>query len=234
MEKASPNQIKRWSSLRRQRRARVEEGASVLFGKDEVREFADKLQVRAVFATSEELFHYAPSQAPRFLCPRERWKQISGVEAREGIGLEIAYAPLALKKAGRLVVSDGISDPGNLGAIVRTARAFGFDGMLLLAGSVDLFNDKVLRASKGHALFMPHKYGSIEDLEGYQVIAADSRGGGPSPCDPPFALVFGSEAHGVSPDVLKKAKRVGIAMQEGVESLNVGVAAGILLYEYRR
>lgn len=223
----SSREITRLSKLRRYKKERAQSGHLVIFGLDEVRELAPQLDVVQVFATDKALFDFAP-KVPHHLCPKNRWRQLSGFEAERGIGMEIRYSPPDMGEPRRLVVCDGISDPGNLGTIIRTARAFGYDGLICLEETADPFGDKALRASKGQALFMPSA--KSFDLTGYTKIAADSRGGPLERCSGPIACILGNEGRGVRRELLEGAKKVGITMQNGVESLNVAAAAAILLH----
>lgn len=223
----SSREIARLAKLRRSKKERAHSGRLVLFGLDEVRELGPKLDIVQIFATHKHLFEGVP-QAPHHLCPLDRWQQLSGFESQWGIGMEITFSPPDIGRPERLVVCDGISDPGNLGTIIRTARAFGYGGMVCLEETADPFGDKALRASKGQALFMPMVKNL--DLAGYTKIAADSCGGAIEKCSVPIACILGNEARGIRPELLEGAKKVGIPMQNGIESLNVAAAAAILLF----
>jgi TrmH family RNA methyltransferase len=132
-----------------------------------------------------------------------------------------------------VVVLDGVQDPGNAGAILRTAEAFGATGAVFLKGTVNRSNPKCLRASAGSAFRLPVV---AEIPSGLEVYAADPRAklsiadaGLAAPC----AIVIGGEGSGVRPELAARATGVKIPTVN-VESLNAAVAAGILLYEARR
>jgi len=220
-------EIARLAQLRRSKKERAKSGHLAIFGIDEVRELGPRLDIVQIFATDKALLEGAP-KAPHHLCPKDRWRQLSGLETERGIGMEVRFTPPAMGRPERLVVCDGISDPGNLGTIIRTARAFGYEGLICLEETADPFGDKALRASKGQALFMP--VAKSFDFTGYTKIAADSRGGPLEKCIGPLACILGNEGRGIRPELLEGAKKVGITMQNGVESLNVAVAAAILLH----
>jgi len=143
-----------------------------------------------------------------------------------------------------IVVSDGLQDPGNLGTLVRLADAVGADTFIATRGSVDIFNPKVVRASMGSLFHLQ----IVQDIEsgqlarqlkelGYAVVAADVRGGVDHfdyRFNFPIAVVFGNEGRGLSPEWKQCAELVRIPMPGKAESLNVGVAAGVLLYEIIR
>jgi len=143
-----------------------------------------------------------------------------------------------------LVIADRISDPGNLGTLVRTAAAAGA-GLWATAGSADLYEPKVLRASMGTLFLVPHRQrltiaeavAGVRTL-GLTLVAADAHGATEySSMDwrRPFALVIGSEAHGVSPGLREAAAQVVyLPMAPGVESLNAAVTGAVLLFEAMR
>jgi TrmH family RNA methyltransferase len=132
-----------------------------------------------------------------------------------------------------VLVAWQIADPGNLGTMIRTAAAFGLD-VGVMAGSVDPWSPKVLRAASGG--HFQTGIGSIEDLGALQAIkVATVLKGGSSPRSLPagrLALLIGSEAHGLPDEVVDIADvRVTIPMAGPTESLNAAAAAAILAYE---
>jgi TrmH family RNA methyltransferase len=139
-----------------------------------------------------------------------------------------------------VVVLDGVQDPGNVGTLIRTAFALGGDGALLLPGTADPRNPKVLRGAMGASFRMPvvavTDDGFASWLREAEVAAwvADSEGTdiARSTCPERLALVVGNEGAGVRPFMQGLAQhRVAIPLARGAESLNVAVAAGILLHE---
>jgi RNA methyltransferase, TrmH family len=148
-----------------------------------------------------------------------------------------------LRQAGgatTLVALDGVSDPGNIGTIIRTCAWFGVGGIFLSERSVELSNPKLLRSTMGAVFTLPVASGvdlaaiiPILKRDGFRVMAADA-GGEPARSALRGALkrvlVFGSEAHGLSGEVRALADTVfGIPGSGAVESLNVAVAVGISL-----
>ncbi len=143
-----------------------------------------------------------------------------------------------------LVALDGVSDPGNLGGMIRTCDWFGVDGVILGSGCVDLFNPKVVRSTMGSIFHVPIAVNvamvpCIDEArrQGFLVVATDSRGGETSQSigsNLRLLVVLGNEAHGVDPDILSRADRtVAIPRYGQAESLNVGVACGIVLSSLR-
>lgn len=133
-----------------------------------------------------------------------------------------------------VIYLDQISDPGNMGTILRTAAWFGIDQVALSPGCIDLFNPKVVRSAMG-AHFDLSWVGeiSIDALEGYVCLGADHRGESIQELNTvpeKWALIMGSEAHGLSSDMQNVLDhRIAIPKIGTGESLNVGVAMGILL-----
>jgi TrmH family RNA methyltransferase len=130
-----------------------------------------------------------------------------------------------------VIALDGVQDPGNVGAIVRIAAAFDAAGVALLPGCADPFGPKAIRASAGAILSVPCAAASADELlaRGWPIFAADMHG---SPADPPTrraVLAFGSEGSGVSDALARAARKIAIPMSMRVESLNVAMAAAILL-----
>ena len=139
--------------------------------------------------------------------------------------------------SGNIVILDGIQDPGNLGTIIRTCISFGINTIVASNNTVDVYNMKVLRASEGMIFQINYLERNLIDfintLDGYNIITTDvNTGVFPSKIDKnnKFALILGNEGNGVTPEVAALANtktRIDIKC----ESLNVGVSAGILLYE---
>ncbi len=139
-----------------------------------------------------------------------------------------------------VVILDGIQDPGNAGAILRAAEAFGATGAVFLKGSVNPHNPKCMRASAGSIFRLPLVAGVTPDelFENCRLPlhAADAKAStvlSTARLAKPCGIVIGSEGKGVSPALAAHATGVRIPTVK-VESLNAAVAAGILLYEARR
>lgn len=204
--------------------------------------------LEAVIVTEGRVQDFSiPASARAISVPDGVFRKLSSTEAPQGV--ISLFRPGAWTfdsmAAGRplLVLLDGIQDPGNLGAILRTAEAFGATGCVLMKGCVNPYNPKSIRASAGSIFRMPLLYG----LEAEQVMAelkarsippfAASARGEVEAKDVDFsgnaALIIGSEGRGISEVLLKNSKRVRIPTA-GVESLNASIAAAVLLYEAQR
>ena len=142
----------------------------------------------------------------------------------------------------RLLVLDALQDPGNVGTILRTAAALGATATVALPGTVDLWNAKVVRSAMGALFHHPCMAATWDDVDAFRARAgaalwvADA-GGTPlerAPAPARLALVVGNEGAGVSAEARARADRlVALPIASVVESLNVAVATGILLYELR-
>ena len=137
----------------------------------------------------------------------------------------------------KIIYLDHVSDPGNLGTIIRTAVAFNYDAVILSEGSVEIYNEKVLAASKG-AIFAIDIFN--DDIANYDypiiVSTLNDKSVPLNKSKKPdnFILVLGNESHGVSKEVCEKATYfVKIEMSDNIDSLNVAIAAGILMNFYK-
>lgn len=148
-----------------------------------------------------------------------------------------------VKKFNRLLLLDGLQDPGNVGTLIRTAVSFGFDGVYLSEESCDLYNEKTIRSTQGALFHIPVIRTDLSDLidqlqkEHVTVIAsaldASENMENIEPCSE-MAFVVGHEGRGVSKKIqMKSDLRLRIEM-DGFESLNAAVAGGIIMYRYRQ
>lgn len=176
-------------------------------------------------------------------------KKISDAKTPQGISALCSYTPAALdgikfREAPLIVVSDGISEPGNLGALIRTADAFGADAVALLPGTCDPFSPKALRATAGSVFSIQLIIESSTVLfpwlmeRGILTAAATPRAKqtiGEVGLKAPVALIFGNESEGLDRDVMKATDvRFRIPTPGRAESLNVAASAAVCLYEVQR
>jgi RNA methyltransferase, TrmH family len=174
--------------------------------------------------------------------------EISTTENSQGV-LALVVPPawtldqVLAKDEGVVAVLDGVQDPGNTGAILRSADAFGALGAVLLKGTSNPYNPKSARASAGSVFRLPlalnvapEQAMSVLEERGFTTYAADTRAAltiDQADFAGPCAVIIGSEAHGVSAGWKPRAREVRIPTEQ-VESLNAAVAAAILFYEARR
>ena len=169
---------------------------------------------------------------------------VSDTKTPQGV---VAVLTLETKPASgpHLLALDGVQDPGNVGTIVRTADAAGFDGILFSRECADLFSPKVLRATMGSIFrlgfsFPPSLPEALENIKkkGFSVLSSQLDGEPfyeRSDVAPSFVLVVGNEGNGVSDAVKAVATHhLCLPMRGGAESLNAAVAAGIMMYDLVR
>ena len=153
-------------------------------------------------------------------------------------------ASLTLAERARILVLDGVQDPGNVGTLVRTAAAFGVAATVAMPGTVDFWNGKVVRSSMGALFSHPTATLAWTELDAFLAARAIPLWGaaaGGVALDSidrarvrRLAIVVGNEGAGLSPDALQRVERsVAIRIEPAVESLNVAVAAGILLHHFQ-
>ncbi|MCF0150802.1 MAG: RNA methyltransferase [Firmicutes bacterium] len=140
-----------------------------------------------------------------------------------------------------LLVLDRVQDPGNLGTMLRSAEALGFGGVLLLKGCTDLYGPKLVRAAAGSLFRMPVYFAdspaeAVRLLEKHhKTMYATVMTGGIACYDADIskdaAIVIGNEGSGVCAELLEKSRKLTIPMDGDIESLNAGLAAGIVMYE---
>lgn len=139
----------------------------------------------------------------------------------------------------RLVYLDGVQDPGNVGSIIRTMLAFSYDGIILNDKCCSYHSPKLISATKGAIFDLPiYQNISLEQLKnmGYKIVSTALRGAEDFKnvdLNPPFVLVFGSEGQGVSENTLQLSDKIIKIKMDSMESLNVAIAAGIILERYR-
>ena len=158
-----------------------------------------------------------------------------------------SLSDIRLNPGSAALALDGVQDPGNVGTMLRSALGLGATGLVALKGTADLTNPKVIRGAMGASFRLPAVSASPEELVAWsrlqraEIWVADAAG---EPVErlpartaarPPVVLVVGNEGAGVGGAVEAAAdRRIAIRQAPGVESLNVAVAAGILLYEVTR
>lgn len=199
---------------------------------------------RAVFCLEEMAHRLPPLDCPCALVNRSVLEKLSDVPAPQGVVFTLDLPEYGTTLSGsRFLALDCLRDPGNMGTILRTADAFGLDGVILIGDCVDVYSPKVVRAAMG-SLFSVSLYAmSAQELQtrlkelGVPLYAAtlaeDSR-----PVTgydlKKACVVVGNEAHGVSAGTVDCCDGSVIIPIVGAESLNAGVAAGILMWEMSR
>jgi TrmH family RNA methyltransferase len=228
--------VKNCVSLRKQASFKRQSPSVFILGKKDLLDLPSHIKILRLFSLDNNF--YSLKAKEYYVVSEEVLKKISGVMQPEGLAAEVEFPYLPTKKIERLLVADGIKDPGNLGTLIRTALAFGFDALYLLHECVDPFNDKVVRSTKSALFSLPLLQGNEEEFLAFckahtlHLYQADLQGSTPekSKIQKPLALILGSEAQGTSPFIKKIANPLTIPMQPIADSLNVAVAGGILMY----
>jgi TrmH family RNA methyltransferase len=246
---ASNNQISLLRKLN-QRKHRVKEQLFLAEGERTIEQILVNglIDVVDIFIKPSRLDRFANLHKKMHLVEKAVFDEISDTESPQGI-VAICRMPDECScnkispKNGLLVATDSIQDPGNLGTIIRTAVWYGAVGLILGAGSVDVYNPKVVRSTAGATGVLPVCSGNLIDIlptlekDGWQTLLLDASEGATSihkqPKHAKIILVAGNEANGINPALIHPArKRVLLPAstpQQFVESLNAGVAMSIAL-----
>lgn len=240
----------------KQKKYRQQQGLFLAEGLRTVEEAVRYGSVQSIFYTAIEdertrsVLEAAAAKQVKLICVSEAvMKKIADTETPQGV-LAVCEMPSCsvedlLATGKMLLVLDRVGDPGNIGTMLRTADAAGLGGLVLLRGSADIYAPKTVRASMGSLFHVPVVSGLGETAfveaarkAGYELLVtcldgadnlykADLRGR--------IAFVMGNEANGVTDTLLAAAdKRVFIPMQGRAESLNVAIAAGVVMFEALR
>eukprot|EP00894_Picocystis_sp_ML_P001942 jgi/Pico_ML_1/52459/g3161.t1 len=266
---ASNPYVRHVAKLRVQRSHREALGATVLVGSAPVEEFASHLarsdreseargfpgSIRTLFCLEnapDGIHAHARVLAERVVMVSAAvMDRMAGVVSSNGV---LALAEVDVPKLDRwetnatkrILALDRVQDPGNVGTLVRTASAMGWDGAFLVDGCADVFGDKAMRASRGASLRLPTRRGKFEELlELVEALDMDAFAADAAPdadaearlsrrrssrTSRPLCLLLGSEGGGVREEAWRRFSPVRIPMPGLEESLNVAVAGGILMH----
>ncbi|MDE6411587.1 MAG: RNA methyltransferase [Clostridia bacterium] len=231
--------VKELASLS-EKKGRKERGTFLLEGEKTVRECVNspleivRLIVREDYAG--ETFGY-----PVVTLGADAFNAVCEVKTPQGIAAEVKIPSFGVAPPKKsCLILDGVSDPSNVGAILRTAVASGYEEVYCIS-TADPFSPKCVRASMSAIFFAKIMQGTHDEvfsaLKGTPLIAADMGGENAFFFRAPekFALVIGNEGQGLSQIMREKADyTVSIPMGEHTESLNAAVSAGILMYQFKK
>lgn len=219
-------------------KGRKEKGQFLCEGKKSL-ELALKSHLVTDVFTLEKLENI-PETVNQYLVTPEIIDKIAFSAHPEGVVFISNFLPMTKPAIiERAVYLDNIADPGNMGTIIRTALALEYDAIILAKECVSIYNEKVISASKGAIFLLPVYEDDLNSYKGsHKIIAStlshDSRALDEVQIHEPFILVLGNEAHGISQKVNELADiKVTIPMKD-IDSLNVSVAAGILMYHFKK
>ena len=213
------------------------------------------LRLRAVMfsesgsSRAQRLLPQLSNHVETVVVPDEVLASAVATETPQGVAALVRIPPHALEEvvdgtAPLVMVAAGLQDPGNLGTLVRSAEAFGAAGVLTTEGTADVFNSKVIRASAGSMFRLPVVKSDSKQIvaalreKGVRLMATSSHKGTPldeADLTVGVALFIGNEGAGLpKPLAHEMEETLVIPHAAGVESLNAGVAASIVLYEAAR
>lgn len=192
-----------------------------------IKEIALKMPIKKLLTTT---YPYVDAEEIINITPDIGKKITKHPSFQEGIA-EVALPSFCdLSYARSVVIFDNVQDPGNIGTLLRTAHALGFEGAHLYGHCADPFHPKSLSASKGSALLLPLGQGELLPFTNHHLYGAEAGGQDYTTLalQEPYALIFGNEGQGLSEEIKIRAKSVAIPLAQGVDSLNVSAAAAIL------
>lgn len=220
----------------------TEDGYAVAEGSHLLEEaLAAKCEIGAVIVAESARVHYPGAR----VVSDKTFRELASTETPQGVIALVRPPVSSLEQMTRgdgvlVVVLDGVQDPGNAGAILRAAEAFGASGAVFLKGTVNAYNPKCVRGSAGSVFRVPlitaveaEEILRLTEMTWYAAMPRAQRLASEADLTAPCGIIIGSEGHGVSPALAGRATGLRIPTC-GVESLNAAVAAGILLYEARR
>ncbi|MDQ0208069.1 TrmH family RNA methyltransferase [Alkalicoccobacillus murimartini] len=239
--------IKQWKKLHK-KRGREKSGQFLIEGHHLIEEaLRAGIEVHAMIMTEEVILpsSWVVDEGKLVLTTTSVMKELCETESPQGVAA-ICSLPTDTDlspQLGKYLLIDRVQDPGNIGTLIRTADAVGLDGVILEKGSVDIYNSKVVRASQGSIFHVPivkgdllewiHEFKrvgvpvfgtALEQASSYSAIQPQKN----------FALILGNEGEGVNKELLDNSdQNLYIPIYGQAESLNVSVAAGILLYHLR-
>ena len=236
VETLSKNKIK-WIKSLHLKKYRDAESVFIVEGDKMVTELIKfwKEQIEFI-CTSDSSFHF---DGNLFITDEKTIKEISSLTTPNKF-LAVVKKPIIRANKTQLVLAlDGVQDPGNFGTIIRTADWFGVDGIVCSKGTVDMFNPKVVQSSMGSLFRVPiiyedlHSYLSNSEIPIYGALLEGENVY--TQILPENAIVvMGNEGSGISPDIQKLIQfKLHIPQFGGAESLNVAIATGILLSEFK-
>lgn len=193
----------------------------------------------------EEYFEKVVGLANVTVVSPEIMQDLADSKTPQGVVAQLALPSQLLPETlvGKFLVLEDVQDPGNVGTMIRTADAAGFDGVFLSDKSADIYNMKVLRSMQGSHFHLPvyrmPMAAILSALKSNQIqilattLSSQSVDYKEITPKPSFALVMGNEGQGISDLVADEADQlVHITMPGQAESLNVAIAAGILLFSF--
>ena len=175
-----------------------------------------------------------PEEIPQNLVTEDVLKKLSSNVNPEGVVFIAKMNECVINDPHKVLYLDHISDPGNMGTLIRTALAFSYDLVVTSEDSVSIYNEKVVNSSKGAIFAIPVKVGKLSEFKDtHQILVTNLSKNAKNfeevELKDKFVLVLGNESHGVGKEIIKLASEEIIIPIKNIDSLNVAVAGGILM-----
>jgi len=220
----------------------LEAGLFLVEGKNLINEAINAEIIENLLITSDELYDDFPGE--KTLVGKDIIHKLSFNKSNEGAIAVCKYEPISvnLELVNRIVILENVNNPGNLGTIIRTALAFGFDAVVTLGESVFAYNDKVIRASQGALFKIPvmqlKKFNNhLREFKCYKfVLSEDAIEVNKIDIeDKKVALVFGNEANGITDFLKNELKGIDVKINiKNLDSLNLAISAGIAMEKFSK
>ena len=245
-------QVKIWRSLNKSRAERLQHGLFLAEGEHMAQEAVKEKKARVLLlaegarASCAALAKEASAQGVSIqVLSRHVMEALSDAKTPQGVIAVCPYPADRPLSGSRLIALDGVQDPGNVGTLIRTMDAAGYDGLLMDEKTADPYAPKALRATMGGAFRIPCMRcsdlpGQLRQLaqNGYEIIAGDLHGEDfyrRRTAKNKLCIVIGNEGQGISPAVMREATlRLKIPIVGKAESLNAAVAGAIMMYDFLR
>lgn len=223
------------------RKFRRKEGKYITEGYRNVKDSLPYLLNPELYLSQSAYDKYGNEIVANVVCSDKVFEKIAETDNTQGILCVSDIPENRLDYGKNCIFLDGISDPGNLGTILRSCLATGFDNVITFGG-VDCYNPKVVRSAMSAVCKLNiYESASLEILsslthDGYKILCADMDGKNlfesDFPCEK-ICLIIGAEAHGVSDEVIKFANEIVSLPMGEIESLNAAVCASVIMYQLK-
>ena len=228
-----------------QKKYRNQSGKFLLEGYKAIKEAFDfGIKIETIFVEKSKTSEYSFAKDSVIETNSAVLKKLSTTDSAPeavAVGVQKIYDKTILKKSKKVLLLEGIKDLGNLGTIIRTSVAFGVNAIVLYGECVDIYNPKSVRASVGNLWKIPIFHFSdfselsktFNSFERIATLPKSQNFLGSFKPKYPLLLMFGSEAEGLSEDLINFATdSVKIEMKETVESLNLAASVAVILYKF--
>jgi RNA methyltransferase, TrmH family len=238
MEKISNPHLKQISKLK-QKKYRSLSDVVLVEGLRTIKHLTDRNIKLIELFISESHLNLQIDAEKTFILQPQQFQRITSTKNSQNIAALVARKKIPIQNFNFIVYLDNISEPGNLGTIIRTCEAAGASGLVLSPQCCDIYNSKVIRASMGSVFTFPVEYQDYDWLKNQKakLIAAHVKGAiniydYPKPRED-IILIIGSEADGIDAEILNIVDdTVMIPLKNGIESLNAAVATAIAVYHF--